>query len=148
MDRMRPHGGAGSRRSEQAAVEARLVGGCEARGREAQLPSYREERQNTPNRCAAAAAAWEGKRRWHGKEDDDGVVRSRRGRAEGSGTVGGLENLSFSAQSGGREDLPSAGAESASTFQRRIAGRLPAGRGAIVERDGKTYGVDAYSPRI
>jgi hypothetical protein len=88
MDGMRPRGGAGSRRSEQAAAEARLVGGCEARGREAQLPSYREERQNTPNRCAAATTAWEGKRRWHGKEDDDGVVRSRRGRAEGSGAVG------------------------------------------------------------
>jgi hypothetical protein len=80
MDGMRPRGGAGSRRSEQAAVEARLVGGCEASGREAQLPSYREERQNTPNR--------EGKRWWHGKEDDDGVVRSKRGRAEGSGAVG------------------------------------------------------------
>jgi hypothetical protein len=88
MDGMRPRGGAGSHWSEQAAAEARLVGGCEARGREAQLPSYREERQNTPNRCAAAAATWEGKRRWHGKEDDDGVVRSRRGRAEGSGAVG------------------------------------------------------------
>jgi hypothetical protein len=29
-----------------------------------------------------------------------------------------------------------------------IAGRLPAGRGAMAERDGRTLGVDAYSPNI
>jgi hypothetical protein len=41
-----------------------------------------------PSRCAAAATSWEGKRWWHGKEDDDRVARSKRGRAEGSGAVG------------------------------------------------------------
>lgn len=64
---MRPRGGAGSRRSEQTAVEARLVGGCEAMG-------------NIMGR--KKVVAWEGRRRRCGEE------QAGPGRAEGSGAVG------------------------------------------------------------
>jgi hypothetical protein len=55
MDGTGFRGGAGSCPPEQAAAEARLAGGCEVGGREAQLPSDGEERRNTPNSVASCA---------------------------------------------------------------------------------------------
>jgi hypothetical protein len=89
MDGIRPRGGAGSRRSEQAAAEARLVGGCEARGEKLNCPALERRGrtrligvQRRQRHGKEKAVAWEGRRRGCGEE------QAGPGRAEGSGAVG------------------------------------------------------------
>jgi hypothetical protein len=51
-------------------------------------PSRRRWRRGSLADVKPGGTSWEGKRWWHGKEDDDGAARSKRGRAERSGAVG------------------------------------------------------------